>query len=412
MDLKPSVHAGAGAGLKSFYVGNVRLGGAEAGSEPQEMRVFFDTGSGQVILDSTRCPSQPCLHHRRYSPVKSHAVDVYVDGTPAKAGEHGDRATIGLDSNDAAPGQVQGDFVRDRVCLGMERSQGSREEACTELTIVAATNLTAEPFDEAPFDGIVGLGLGSLSINEEFSFFGRLAEKTGLSPQFALFVPGAGQSDGAEITFGGYNSARLASSLVWAPVKNSEEGFWQIGIKSLRVGDQDLDLCAGRGCRGLIDSSSSRLGVPDEVLPKLEAALGGGGSALCATGPELRFELEETGALLALGPRDYGEPLDGGCTPQLHPLRREDRSKAGLIEQGGVKLHDIGGLTDLTFILGEPFLRKYYTVFDWEEKRLGFGVAAGRAPEGQQEFILMQCKTEVGRKAFHDDEDDEAELPF
>jgi len=27
------------------------------------------------------------------------------------------------------------------------------------------------------------------------------------------------------------------------------------------------------------------------------------------------------------------------------------------------------------FILGEPVLRKYYTVYDWEVKRVGFGLA-------------------------------------
>jgi len=31
------------------------------------------------------------------------------------------------------------------------------------------------------------------------------------------------------------------------------------------------------------------------------------------------------------------------------------------------------------FILGEPVLMKYYTVYDWSEKRVGFGVSASTA---------------------------------
>merc|ERR1712066_737742 len=39
------------------------------------------------------------------------------------------------------------------------------------------------------------------------------------------------------------------------------------------------------------------------------------------------------------------------------------------------------------FILGEPVLRKYYTAYDWDKKRIGFGLAnhnGGKADSAQK----------------------------
>ena len=112
-----------------------------------------------------------------------------------------------------------------------------------------------------------------------------------------------------------------------------------------------------------------------------------------AEGALLHFDIEggEGGATLTLEPGDYsrpairlvdeeaaaqGEPGDDGagdggpgrlaarCRPTLMAL--------DLQEPLGPKL----------FIMGEPVLRKYYTAYDWQEKRVGFGLAVhAPAPE-------------------------------
>lgn len=394
--------------LKSFYMGTVRVGSASTG--PQELLVFFDTGSGQVILDSTRCTSPACKGHRQYAADGQGAVSVNTNGQPVHAGARGDIVTIGLDTNDVEPGKVTGNFVRDTVCLGMERGLGSRAEACAELILVAATNMTAEPFAQVPFDGIVGLGLEGLSISGEYSFFGRLRATTGLLPHFAIFVPPGHQDGRAEITFGGHNEARLASPLAWVPVVRPEQGFWQVAIASIRIGDQPLDLCSDGGCHGVVDSSSSHLGVPPDALRELEGALAADGDD-CSTGPELHMALAN-GVTLTLTAKDYSRREGTKCRAQLHPLLDTDRQKAGRqsIDKKEVRR---GGLAHHTFVLGEPVLRRYYTVYDWDTKSVGFGRAAGAAAAAQaaspasppvertqrtEEIILLQCKSELKRK--------------
>eukprot|EP00418_Pyrodinium_bahamense_P007965 CAMPEP_0179122352 /NCGR_PEP_ID=MMETSP0796-20121207/57743_1 /TAXON_ID=73915 /ORGANISM="Pyrodinium bahamense, Strain pbaha01" /LENGTH=442 /DNA_ID=CAMNT_0020820975 /DNA_START=73 /DNA_END=1401 /DNA_ORIENTATION=+ len=385
---------------KSFYMGNIRVG--IAAEVPQELMVFFDTGSGQVILDSTRCSAPACLRHRQYSPDRPGAVSVNADGLPIRRGRM-DIVTIGLDSHDVDPGMVQGNFVRDMVCLGMERSKGSRAEACAELILVAATNMTAEPFLQAPFDGIVGLGLEGLSVNGEYNFFGRLWASTGLPPHFAIFVPPGDQDSRAEIAFGGHNAARLASPLRWVPVVQPEQGFWQVAIVSIGIGTEPLEICPAAGCRGIIDSSSSQLGVPAEALQQLQGSLAATGVD-CDVGPELRLTLEG-GVVLSLTAKDYARRKGSSCQPQLHPLLDKDRERAGRQWIYNMERRH-GSLKQSSFVLGEPVLRRYYTVFDWETKRVGFGRAASAAPATRaalstdeeqpqtEEFILMQCRSE------------------
>mmetsp|Transcript_58328 Transcript_58328/g.125319 ORF Transcript_58328/g.125319 Transcript_58328/m.125319 type:complete len:457 (-) Transcript_58328:82-1452(-) len=388
---------------RSYYVGNIRVGGDDGA--PQELLVFFDTGSGQVILDSTRCGAAPCLRRHRYSPIASHAQNVKADGLAVRRGAKGDSAHVHLDSHDeAGSGEIAGDLVRDRVCLGAERTAASsRAEVCTDLDFMAVTNMTMEPFMSTPFDGIVGLGLEGLSIGPDFSFFGRLAKRGGglPAPHFALFLPPVDQGDRAEVAFGGHNPARLASPLSWVPVAQPEKGFWQVSISSVSAGDGSVNLCP-EGCRGVLDSSSSRLGVPEEALPKLEAAL-----ALAApdargecTGADIRLTLDG-GITLTLTARDYAERSGSKCIPLFHPVTSEDQQRAGrMADHGGIVRS--GGFGDPTFILGEPLLRRYYTVFDWEAKRLGFGLAAAATADaaaaevhsGAEEFILLQCKAE------------------
>merc|ERR1719336_2208410 len=127
-----------------------------------------------------------------------------------------------------------------------------------------------EPFMQAPYDGIVGLGLEGLSVDSAFNFCGRLSQDNSMLSQFALFVPPVDQAAHAEITFGGHNAAHLNSPLTWVPVERPELGYWQVRITSVSIGDQALDICGSSGCRGIIDSSSSRIGVPTESFEQLK----------------------------------------------------------------------------------------------------------------------------------------------
>lgn len=201
-----------------------------------------------------------------------------------------------------------------------------------------------------PSDGIVGLGLQSLSSGPMTSFLGRLFEGSrGVLPQFGIALDGKH----GELHLGAHNSARLASPLRWFPVDHPEQGFWQVAIRAVRVGNLTVDDCR-EGCRGVVDTGVSRLGVQANRLSALTHALAAeladGGRC---RGPDLNFDLG--GMVLALGEQDY---IGKDCTPLVGSLDLPETEYKGVYALGGALLH------------------RYYTAFDWDQHRLGFAPLA------------------------------------
>ncbi len=57
-------------------------------------------------------------------------------------------------------GNIAGDFFRDKLCIG--------ESLCIDSSFIAADKESTEPFQEIPFDGIMGLGFKDLSMGQGF----------------------------------------------------------------------------------------------------------------------------------------------------------------------------------------------------------------------------------------------------
>jgi hypothetical protein len=414
---------------KSVYFGNIKVGAPVA----QAFTVVFDTGSGHVVLPSKYCTSETCRIHNRYDPRASkHSIDVDYDGTPVEPGNSRDQITVAYGT-----GEITGQFVNDRLCLGLkdkfkvregggtqtngsaadvQGSDGSEEpidigEApphCVEIRIVMATEMTHEPFHAFAFDGVLGLGLDSLALAPEFSFFGEMAKQKILEqPSFGVFLADS-DDEVSEISFGGHAPEHIKSELSWAPVAMPDLGYWQVQISKLRIGNRSVDFCDDGQCRAVVDTGTSLLAVPRSFADELQDSLDEGlvdpppekdGTLDCkkALGTEVHFEIQ--GITLTLTPGDYSrasvqmrdendnswsalEPstsdtpespkdtdeqsekkVDSSCRPTIMPL--------DLPEPLGPKL----------FIWGEPVLRKYYTVYNWKEKSVGFGLARHKSDE-------------------------------
>jgi len=337
----------------SFYVGRVSVG-----QPPKELRVLFDTSSGNVLIPHRACRSHACLEHQRYSPWESiTAQDVDSEGRQAQNGSRlvtgaasRDSVVLAFTQADLGTGDAKAVLVRDTLCL-----RGSESQACTKIDMSAAFHMDDVPFRAMPSDGIVGLGLVGLSASPLSNFLARLlGTSTGVLPELGISLG----SESGEIFFGGHDKARLAAEIRWFPVDHPEEGFWQVAIQAVRVGGVVVDACEG-GCHGIVDTSASRLGVQYSRLPKVRAALASaptpGGKC---QGPELEFDLG--GMVLTLQSEDYA---DEACAPQLGPLDVEEPKFLGV------------------YAFGETVLRRYYAAFDWATLRIGFAPAAKRARE-------------------------------
>lgn len=355
---------------KTAYFGTLFVGLPQM----QNFTVVFDTGSGHLLLPSNQCDSETCLQHRRFNREASlTAVEIDHDGNRVSPNaKDRDQVEIAFGT-----GEVVGDFVYETVCLA-DRSGDmlahDTNDVCVKVRVILATEMTKEPFHAFEFDGVLGLGLESLAVDPEFSFLGQIGRlKGGVLQQFGVFVSKSDEV-ASEISFGGHDQRRIGAPLKWAPVNKPELGYWQVRLTSVYVGDVALDICEDGECIGILDTGTSLLGVPRPALQDLNWKLARKVEDLSEDvdcrdfpGPELVFNLD--GLSITLGAEDYSRPA---ATRVLNSTNDETI----VICRATLLPVDMAPpMSSKTFILGEPALRKYYTAYDWGEKRVGFAPA-------------------------------------
>merc|ERR1719487_1925358 len=213
---------------KTAYWGTVKLG-----TPAQEFKVIFDTGSGNLILPAKSCSMAGCDPHKKFDPKKSSTAKTVVN----ERGEGSTEISFGT-------GQISGDYIEDKFCVG--------GTICSQVRFIAASEESPEPFEETPFDGIMGMGFNDLSMGKGFNLVDDLNDSRQLPQgQFSVFLVDEGKS---EITFGGYRSDVIASDIVWAPV--SHQSYWQVKIEDITFNNKPTGLC-GESCQVAVDTGTS-----------------------------------------------------------------------------------------------------------------------------------------------------------
>jgi len=357
----PVVRNGSTLAYKTTYFGDIYVGGPK----PQPYSVVFDTGSGHLILPSRSCTSETCMKHRRYASTDSSTgVDIEHDGSLVPSGlksQQQVRISFGT-------GEISGEFVKEQVCLS------SSPTDCTNMRVVLATTMTAEPFSRFDFDGVLGLGTTALALNENFNFFGQMVQsQPSMQHRFAVYLAkdDAGQS---AISFGGHQEQTAASEIKWAPVARPELGYWQVNVKQIRIGGQVLNECGEGKCRAILDTGTSLLGVPRFISRTMHRMLarpvpGDGANVDCrhVEGADLEFDLGDF--VITMKATDISRPKPYNMTANTpEGWRMWCRSLLLPVDMQEPLGPDV-------FILGEPLLRKYLTIYDWAKKQVGFSVA-------------------------------------
>jgi len=430
---------------KSAYYGTLSIGGPQS----QSFDVVFDTGSGHLVVPSAMCRAETCRKHRRYRRKASMtAQDIDVDGTVVNPWEARDQITVSFGT-----GEVTGIFVQDRVCLGipmvagaslLQRNasrlapataaplvednasaaaspatagrgagnataplpqQGPPQRGCVDLRLVSAIDMTEDPFASFDFDGVLGLGLPSLSQTPEFNFIeaaARAGTWRGGEPWaqklFAVFLATSDDED-SEITFGGWRPEHIQEghSLAWNDARDAHDGHWQLDVVGIYVSGEKLDFCDDGTCRAVVDTGTSLLGVPSALGPRLvhrlrhRAVEPGGG----CSGPGPRLEIDLGNFKIALDPSNYARPEVVPEVPPTNgvPLAKLDsgaeaevaEAKADMCVPMLMHIDLPAPLSSKTLILGEPVLQRYYTAFDSSVPRVGFAEARHST---QQDIVI------------------------
>merc|ERR1719375_2867972 len=186
--------------------------------------------------------------------------------------------------------------------------------------------------------------------------------------KFAVFLT---EDSSSEITFGGYRSENLASDIVWAPV--SHQSYWQVGIDDITFDGRPTGLCPD-GCQVAVDTGTSMLAGPSDMVDKLTAKLGA--KEDCSNFdelPQLGFQLADR--VLNLSPEDYMDKSEGDCAFSVMQL-------------------DVPPPKGPLFIFGDPFLRRFVTIYDRSGPKVGFAVAKhGNMDSSMASRIISKAET-------------------
>jgi hypothetical protein len=313
----------------SQYYGSIGLGTPE-----QTFDVIFDTGSADLWVASSQCDDS-CGRHAKYDSSKSSTYK--VNGTSFDI-MYGSGPVSGFQSVDSL--DMGGLMVKDQMFAEVTDASG----------LGAAYRL-------GKFDGILGMAFGILSVNKVPTCFDNLVSQGLVDEAKFAFYLGNSRLDKGELTLGGTDPAHYTGDITWVDL--SSPTYWEITMSGMKMGDT---VYVDGSAKAIVDSGTSILTGPPSEVKKIADQIGAkeiiAGEYLVAcdydTLPDMTFTID--GNDYVLTPEDYLIPDGDLCLLGLMGL-------------------EIPPPTGPLWILGDVFMRKYYTVFDSENKKVGFALA-------------------------------------
>jgi len=332
------------------------FGQIRVGTPPQVFDVAIDTGSSNLLLTSSECRSTGCIGHKSYSAADSSSAKPLPLYNAAAEGKDATPETVFLD---ISTGEAEGKLLSDNVCLGQEG------DVCADTGLVQMTRMTQEPFQRVPYDGILGVGLPQGSLETKFNFVGNLMQAGALKRnRFSVWMSTDDDTENSEIIFGELAEDRIASELLWLPVSRYDTGMWQTTMDDFAIDKTPIGLCGSDGCQAAFDTGTNAIAAPEHMITTLLSALNF--EQDCSTYDSLpNLGLSFHGSRLELTKKDYIKRISDGNSIQCH--------------HQFLPLEMAGSKKDL-ILLGDPFLKKHYTVFDYESLHVGVALSKHKSP--------------------------------
>jgi len=312
------------------------FGEVDIGSPPQKFKVIYDTGSSNLWV-----PSKTCDNCKKNGTLyDSSASSTYNKNGQSFALQYG-------------TGSCKGFLSADTVSIG--------GATITKFAFGEVTHEAADVFGAAPFDGILGMGPAKAAIDHVPMPIDQLVAQGKIQHKIFAFYLSSGGKAGSTLTLGGVDSTFYDGDFTYVPVAKAAAllPYWLVSASDIKVGGASTKSCNFlTGCYMVVDTGTSILAGPPSTVNTLISKIGNV-SADCSNAdhlPVITFTFS-------------GKTFDLG--PDFYVLRIPDEN--GQIQcQLGIEGVNAGVPI---WILGDPFLRKYYTVWDGEANRVGFAMA-------------------------------------
>jgi phytepsin len=157
----------------------------------------------------------------------------------------------------------------------------------------------------AKFDGILGMGWPQIAVDRVAPPFYNAFEQGAVSENVFSFWLNRDESSeggpGGELVLGGVDPAHHVGPHTWLNV--TREGYWQIAMDDVLVGGASAGRCGAKGCAAIVDTGTSLLAGPTEVIEAINTKIGARSmlgeecrSTIDAYGDELLDDLENFSA--------------------------------------------------------------------------------------------------------------------
>ncbi|KAK5115173.1 Vacuolar protease A [Meristemomyces frigidus] len=301
------------------------------GTPPQEFKVVLDTGSSNLWVPSQDCGSIACYLHTKYDHSESNTYK-----------QNGSEFAIQYGS-----GSLEGYISQDTVQIGDLKIKNQ--------LFAEATSEPGLAFAFGRFDGIMGLGYDTISVNHITPPFYSMIEQDLLDePVFAFYLSSTDSGEESEAIFGGVNEDHYTGKMTKLPLRR--KAYWEVDLDAITFGDQTAEIDS---TGAILDTGTSLIALPSTLAELLNKEMGakksynGQYTVECEKRdslPDLTFTL--TGYNFTIGPYDYILEVQGSCISSFMGF-------------------DIPEPAGPLVILGDAFLRQWYSVYDLGNNAVG-----------------------------------------
>ncbi|NXS13707.1 CATE protein, partial [Neodrepanis coruscans] len=219
-------------------------------------------------------------------------------------------------------------------------------------------------FLDAEFDGILGLAYPSLAVDGVTPVFDNMmAQNLVELPLFSVYMSTNPESPlGGELLFGGFDTSRFTGTLNWVPV--TQQGYWQIQLDNIQLGGT-VTFCAN-GCQAIVDTGTSLIAGPKKEVKELQNYIG-------ATAVDGEYVVECSNLNMMPDVTFTINGLPYTLNAQAYTLMENSDGMDFCLS--GFQGNDIPPPTGPLWILGDVFIRQFYSVFDRGNNRVGLAPA-------------------------------------
>lgn len=304
------------------YMNTQYFAEVHVGTPAQSFLVVPDTGSSNLWMYSSNCWAVPCFYHDKYDSKKSSTYK--SDGRPFKI-------TYGS-------GSIDGSVSRDTAVLGTATA--------TNFAFGEVTGVSGVAFLASQMSGILGLAYDTISVNHMPTF----VDQSDLNTKSFSFVLHNNPEE-SYITMPGYDE-ELVGSNQFTFHNVIEQRYYSLKLGGLKQGNTSI---SSEGFKAVIDSGTSVIVGPKTIVEPLIAGITVNDDCSGVENlPDLTWTID--GIDYTLTPNDYVLAVESGG----------DRECVL-----GVIAGDFPPNFNY-FILGDSFMRRYYSFFDKENNRVGF----------------------------------------